>query len=108
MLKRMESSIHSFGITLANILKKIDYMIDKIDNSQNGKIQEVEIDEELDDEDLDMVTVGEKIEINLKDMDLKKWKSELEDDKKQLEKILKATAVIRPERDEKLYELKKN
>lgn len=107
MLKRMESSIHSFGITLANILKKIDYMIDKIENSQNEKIREVEIDEELDDEDLDMVTVGEKIEINLKDMDLKKWKSELEDDKRELEKILKATAVIRPERDEKLYELKK-
>ena len=106
MLKRMESSIHSFGITLANILSKIDYIIDRINNSQNGNIEELEIDEELDDEDIDMVTVGEKIQIDLKDMDLRKWKSELEDDKKQLEMILKATAIIRPERDEKLHKLK--
>ena len=106
MLKRMESSIYSFGITLANILNKIDYMIDKIEYSQNGSIEEVDIDEELDDEDIDMVTVGEKIQINLKDMDLKKWKFELDYDKKQLEKILKATALIKPERDEKLHDLK--
>ena len=33
-----------------------------------------------------MVTVGEKIEIDLKDMDLRKWKSELEDDKKHWKK----------------------
>lgn len=104
MLKRMESSIYSFGKTIANVLSKIDNLLDKI-NTLNT-IEEVNIDEELDDEDIDMITVGEKIQISLKDMDLLKWKEELIEDKEELERILKATAIIRPERDEKLYNLK--
>lgn len=111
MLKRMESSIHSFGITIAKLLSKIDFILEKIDNANNNtltsnNVAEIEIDEELEDEDLDMITVGKKIQISLKDMDLLKWKEELEDDKNELERILKATAVITPKRDEKLNRLK--
>lgn len=116
MLKRMESSIYSFGISIARLLSKIDSIIKKIDNAKinNSKINnsridrvaEVDIDEELEDEDLDMITVGKKIEISLSDMDLLRWREELEDDKKELERILKATVVINPKRDEKLGRLK--
>ena len=111
MLKRMESSIHSFGITIARLLSKIDFIIGKIDNAKinnanSDRVAEVEIDEELEDEDIDMITVGKKIQISLSDMDLLRWREELEDDKSELERILKATAVITPKRDEKLDRLK--
>lgn len=105
MLKRMESSIHSFGITVANILKKIDEVQEQI-NSRRKTIDETEITEELDDEDLDSISSGKKIKIYLKDMDLLKWNSDLNDDKEKLEEILKATAQITEDRDDKLLKLK--
>ena len=106
ILKRMESSIHSFAITILKILKNIEGTLEKI-NTFEDFVEDLDI-EELDIEDnrLDGVLIGSKnVKIHLKDIDKIRWESELEADKVILEKILKEANKITVERDKKLVEL---
>ena len=106
ILKRMESSIHSFAITVLKILKNIEGTLEKI-NTFEDFVEDLDI-EELDIEDnrLDGVLIGSKnVKIHLKDIDKIRWESELEADKVILEKILKEANKITVERDKKLVEL---
>ena len=106
ILKRMESSIHSFAITVLKILKNIEGTLEKI-NTFEDFVEELDV-EELDIEDnrLDGVLIGSKnVKIHLKDIDKIRWESELEADKVILEKILKEANKITVERDKKLVEL---
>ena len=108
ILKRMESSIHSFAITVLKILKNIEGTLEKI-NTFEDFVEDLDI-EELDIEDnrLDGVLIGSKnVKIHLKDIDKIRWESELEADKVILEKILKEANKITVERDKKLVELQK-
>lgn len=108
ILKRMESSIHSFAITVLKILKNIEGTLEKI-NTFEDFVEELDV-EELDIEDnrLDGVLIGSKnVKIHLKDIDKIRWESELEADKVILEKILKEANKITVERDKKLVELQK-
>lgn len=108
ILKRMESSIHSFAITVLKILKNIEGTLEKI-NTFEDFVEDFDI-EELDIEDnrLDGVLIGSKnVKIHLKDIDKIRWESELEADKVILEKILKEANKITVERDKKLVELQK-
>ena len=106
ILKRMESSIYSFAITVLKILKNIEGTLEKI-NTFEDFVEDLDI-EELDIEDnrLDGVLIGSKnVKIHLKDIDKIRWESELEADKVILEKILKEANKITVERDKKLVEL---
>ena len=108
ILKRMESSIHSFAITVLKILKNIEGTLEKI-NTFEDFVEDLDI-EELDIEDnrLDGVLIGSKnVKIHLKDIDKIRWESELEADKVILEKILEEANKITVERDKKLVELQK-
>lgn len=107
ILKRMESSINSFGLTISKILKEIDYLIDKIDKQQfeyDAGLSIVDLD--LEDEEIDDMLIGNRIKVLLQDMDLVKWKQDLEEDRDKLEILLIEAAKITAERDAKLYELK--
>ena len=108
ILKRMESSIYSFAITVLKILKNIEGTLEKLKNFEDF-VEDFDI-EELDIEDnrLDGVLIGSKnVKIHLKDIDKIRWESELEADKVILEKILKEANKITVERDKKLVELQK-
>lgn len=108
ILKRMESSIYSFGITISRILQNIDIALKKLENSEdieeNFNIEEIDIDDNR----LDSVLIGsKKIKVLLKDIDKIKWKAELEGDKDLLEKVLQEAFKINVKRDQKLEDLKK-
>lgn len=108
ILKRMESSIYSFAITVLKILKNIEGTLEKLKSFEDF-VEDFDI-EELDIEDnrLDGVLIGSKnVKIHLKDIDKIRWESELEADKVILEKILKEANKITVERDKKLVELQK-
>lgn len=108
ILKRMESSINSFGITIANLLNQIDTTLDKIQKKQYEYSSDLSIiDIDVDDDDLDDLLIGNKVKILLQDMDLIRWKQDLEDDKKRLEKLLYEAAKVVINRDAKLNTLKK-
>ncbi|HCT64741.1 MAG TPA: helicase [Lachnospiraceae bacterium] len=109
VLKRMESSIHSFSLTVEKILTQITGTITSIDNFNCGAINDfvspniAEIDEE---DDIDAFSVGNTVKVNLADMDLIKWKQDLLWDKEQLQYLLDEARKVTPARDAKLEELK--
>ena len=107
ILKRMESSINSFGITIANLLNQIDATLDKIQIKQYEYSADLSItDIDIDDNGLEDLLIGNKVKILLQDMDLIRWKQDLEDDKKKLEELLYESAKVVINRDAKLNTLK--
>ncbi|WP_152888429.1 helicase-related protein [Clostridium tarantellae] len=110
MLKRMESSIHSFGITVSNILQQVDKLLEKI-NTVNGQYDpNLNInDMNIEDSDLEELLIGNKVKVLLQDIDKIKWKQDLEFDRDSLEKLLIETAKVtsrNKNRDAKLEDLK--
>lgn len=107
ILKRMESSIHSFGITVSKILQNIDLALKKLDNFED--IEEDFDIEKLDIEDnrLDSIMIGsKKVKVLIQDIDQIRWRAELEGDRVILERVLKEAFKITVGRDQKLKELK--
>ena len=107
MLKRMESSIHSFRRTISKILKKIDDVLQtiesgKIEYDPNIDIQFIDPDED----EFDHMMFGKKQKVLLQDIDLIKWKEDLKLDKEKFEHLLEISNEITPQRDEKLRKLK--
>jgi len=61
---------------------------------------------EIDDDRLEDSLIGNKVKVLIQDMDLIKWKQDLEDDKKKLEELIYEAAKIVKNRDAKLNNLK--
>ncbi len=107
LLKRMESSINSFAITVERLLAQVDGLLEKIDLHSNEEIEELSIEEvQIDSPDLIDFMVGNKIKVLIQDTDQVKWRQHLEYDKSLLEKLLADATRIIPNRDAKLEELK--
>lgn len=107
VLKRLESSIDSFRKTVEKLLSKVEYCLELCEN--NTKCYSNKIDMDIIDpeqEEYDIYMFGKDKEINLADMDLIKWKQDLEKDKKKLSQLLEKAREITPERDYKLEVLK--
>ena len=88
LMKRMESSVHSFKLTLDRINRLITDTIQEIENFEkhsNSKLLFTEdysnIDFDEDDQADDVFIIGHKVQIDLADMDYKTWKRELKEDK---------------------------
>lgn len=107
LLKRMESSIHSFKLTIEKLLFKINKTLEKIDNisEYNEDIDISLIDHEEDE--YDELMFGKKTKVLLQDMDLIKWKQDLKLDKEKLEFLFAQAKEVDCLRDEKLADLKK-
>jgi superfamily II DNA/RNA helicase len=109
ILKRMESSIYSFGLTVSRLLHQIDSSLDKIKNPKYEEdIEEIEINEiDIDDDRLDDILIGsKKVKVLLKDIDHIKWRQDLEEDQRILEDIIKQAHKIKPSTDAKLRDLR--
>lgn len=113
LLKRLESSVNSFQLTLKRIKNLIESTIDAIDNYEKygtTKIDMYEVSDsefDIDDENTEYFTVGKKVKIELVDMDYKTWRTELKADAEVLELLTLMVADITPEHDSKLQELLK-
>ena len=110
LLKRMESSIHSFVLTVEKIFHRIADTLDIIDHHEGEYRPELNIEElDFDEDGLDVqdLVFGSKVKVLLQDMDLIKWRQDLTQDLEELTEILRRAKVIAPERDNKLQTLKK-
>ena len=115
-LKRLESSIKSFEISLDRTIRKIENLEEKINDflETNRENQEESLDnltpdeEELEEngEDIDQWQVGKKLKFDLADLELEKWLLDLQKDKDALVDLLNNARAVTPERDAKLKELK--
>ena len=117
-LKRLESSVKSFEITMERTIAKIENLEKKIKNfqtlpKQNPESEELEL--ELDDpghdEELeDALQVGGKLKFRLNHLRLEGdngWLQALKNDKDQLLTLFNAAKGVGPDDDAKLAELKK-
>ena len=112
LMKRMESSVYSFNLTMIRIKDLIANTINTIDtfDKQSGhQLELTDISEvsEFDDEDQndDIFSFGKKVKIDLADMDYKSWRQSLAKDKEVLELLTIMVADITADHDSKLQEL---
>lgn len=106
LLKRLESSIESFRLTTSRLLYNISNVLNKIDN-----LKELNVDLDInlidpDEESYDDLMFGKNKKVLIQDLDLIKWRQDLELDKEILEYLLKEAKNITPSRDKKLNDLK--
>ena len=108
LLKRLESSIHSFRLTLLSLIETIDGNLRQIEEHKNGNIDsDFNItDIEIDDTELEDLLVGGKTKVLIQDMDIIRWKQDLKQDKTTLATLLSNISIIDSNRDAKLLELK--
>lgn len=113
LLKRLESSVYSFRSTLNKIRERLDATIQLVHDFESGNSQ-ISIDEYIDnfdfdddDQNTDFFTVGNKVQINLADMDYISWLRDLKADKESLDLLSLMVEDITPEHDSKLNELKR-
>lgn len=117
LLKRLESSVDAFRLTLSGLRDSHKRTLEKIEDfNRSGKatsvtdwtddIEELEVDED------DLPTdsgneIGGKVKINLADMDLPSWSHELRTDLEIIDALLRSMQKITPDADAKLQHLKK-
>lgn len=113
LLKRLESSVSSFRLTLERIRSLIMETIDGITKYEkygeaNIDMHEVDSDDfDMEDQNTDYFTVGKKVKIDLADMDYKSWKDVLQEDADTLWLLISMISDITPEHDTKLQQLYK-
>ena len=108
LLKRMESSIYSFALTLERLLHGVQGILNRIEAHEDSDVEEFGIEDiETEDPEFDPYLVGNKVKVLLKDVDRIKWKQELEEDEALLVRLLREAREINPPRDDKLHKLKR-
>ena len=113
LLKRLESSVNSFKLTLQRIYNLINDTVDKINifeqygTSSIDMYESADTEWDIDDSNTEYFTVGNKVQIDLADMDYKTWRSELNSDIEVLDDLMNMLNVITPEYDGKLQSLLK-
>ena len=112
LLKRLESAVYSFNLTLTRIKTLIENTIAAIDKYEKYGTADldmyevhVESDWDIDDLNTDFFTVGKKVKIDLADMDYVSWRDALQRDADTLELVTLMVSDITPEHDIKLQTL---
>lgn len=107
ILKRMESSVASFSLTIERQLADVDALLAKID-AHDDSVDEIPIDDvDVDDPAFESLLVGRKVKVLLQDVDRVRWRQDLAEDHKRLEALLLAARLVIPKRDAKLAALRR-
>jgi len=113
LLKRLESSVESFRLTVLRVRKLIDETIAHIDAFTDGgasiidgrELTDDDVDFDDDDRNTDYFTAGHNVKIDLGDMDFKTWRDRLLEDAETLGLLKIMIDDIVPEHDTKLQTL---
>lgn len=119
-LKRLESSVDSFRITLGRFADNIQKNIDAIEEFERTGVAPTASATVFNDDDIDedaydadsfdnefTHSIGDKIQINIADMDTLGWKEDLQADLTVARRLLAELQRVTPEHDEKLNDLKR-
>ncbi|WP_262107555.1 helicase-related protein [Arthrobacter sp. Marseille-P9274] len=112
LLKRLESSVEAFRLTLAKIQDAVDAKLRRLDahqGSTTGTVDLENFDFDVDDEDdanIEALSFGEKIKIDLDDLDVESWRRDLRNDRATLHELLDEMHKVTPDHDLKLQRLK--
>src|SRR5690606_12188675 len=111
LLKRLESSVDSFRITLEGIISQIEQAIKTIAQGSKGEYEGIQA--RMNDEDFDWEAdwgdeenvIGKKVKVHIADMDTRKWQEDLKEDLAVLNHIWNSIVDIRGKKDFKLQQL---
>ena len=108
LLKRLESSVNSFRLTLNRISEYMDETLDAIERFKKGETR-VSVDDyesaDVDEDEQDFTIGKKKNRILLEDMDYISWQKEIESDLATIRLLLTMLESITPEHDSKLQQL---
>jgi len=111
LLKRLESSIEAFRLTLGRVEFTVAEALEAIDGhlAGIGDVASALTDLDAEDDDFEFPTsgtIGRKVQIDLADMDVESWNRDLVNDGKVISRLLETISGITPEHDSKLRALR--
>ncbi len=110
-LKRLESSAHSLAKTLGRTVGKIDDLLKKIDtflDNQQAPGAQADILPDDDEDDEEYLVNRARNPYHLRELDLPRWKDDLQKDRETLAAVWQSVGGISPERDGKLARIKEH
>ena len=114
LLKRLESSVYSFRLTIQRVKEYVQHTIEMVNNFHSHAstseiaIQDMSFDRDYDFDDqntCDIFAIGKKVKIDLKDMDYISWLNDLTNDANILSGLESLIEDITPAKDSKLQKL---
>ncbi len=106
VLKRMESAVPSFALTVHRQLAHVEATLAKIEAHEES-VEEIDIEDvEIDDPAFESLLVGRKVKVLLQDVDLVRWKQDLIEDRNRLATLYSAAHQVGAARDAKLETLR--
>lgn len=109
LLKRLESSVHSFRLTAERLLANIEATISKLEQHSASELESLDILEaDIDSTELEALLVGNKVKVLIQDMDHARWLYDLQEDRRYLIQLVNAAKDVSPQRDQKLLLLKQH
>lgn len=106
VLKRMESSVSSFVLTIKRQLADVEATLAKLE-AQDEALEELDIEDvDADDPAFESLLVGRKVKVLLQDVDRVRWRQDLTEDRNRLATLLSAARQVSAARDAKLKALK--
>ena len=106
LLKRLESSAHSFTLTMRRILEKMDQVDQRIEAWRKHEGDEAIESVPEEDEDDEEFTVGKKQRYRLNDLDVDRWQHDLRQDRKIFSELHGLAKQVTADRDAKLADLR--
>jgi superfamily II DNA or RNA helicase len=112
LLKRLESSVEAFRLTLGKIEGAVDKTLGRL-QSRTGSLIDMDVDFDAldvdaeDDLNVEALSYGEKIKIDLNDIDIESWQRDLWNDRETLRELLDEMHKVTPAHDVKLQTLKR-
>src|SRR5690606_2544117 len=111
LLKRLESSVDSFKITISGIVDHINNTLQFLEKEEKNAFDSVQLTDDSENFDWDSSwgdeenLIGKKIKVHLRDLDKTRWQEDLQEDLKLFKNLLKSIEIISPEKDNKLQHL---
>lgn len=106
VLKRMESAVSSFALTVHRQLKDVEATLSRIEDHES-EFEELDIaDVDIEDPAFETLLVGRKVKVLLSDVDRLRWKQDLIEDRNRLATLYAAAAQVSADRDDKLQRLR--
>jgi hypothetical protein len=120
LLKRLESSIDSFRISIGRTLEKLDLLEKRMARFEQYRAEhpdedyntfsgdDLSADEQADDDLADAFEIGRRVTFKMAHLDLTAWRAHLKDDRAQLLELQALASPINAARDAKLAKLKEH
>ncbi len=106
VLKRMESSVASFVLTIQRQLADVEATLAKI-KARREDVEEIDIEDvDIEDSAFESLLVGRKVKVLLQDVDGIRWRQDLVEDRNRLATLLSAAKQVNVSRDAKLAALR--